>query len=77
MKDKSEKSTHNKYDTTSEQNESEEFSNSTALSFEEFKNSLGPESSKYNDEQIEHMRITCDRIADMFFDSWLREKNSA
>ncbi|MEK7113464.1 MAG: hypothetical protein AAB873_01415 [Patescibacteria group bacterium] len=77
MKYEPKKFTKNEHKVTPENNGSGEFSNSTELSFEEFKKSLGPESSKYTDEQIEQMRITCDRIADLFFDNWLREKNSA
>ena len=53
------------------------FSEATELSFDDFKKSLGLGANKYSDEEIERMRIICDRIADLFFDSWLNKKNSA
>ena len=50
---------------------------SRVLSFEEFKKSLGPSANKYTNEQIENMRIVCDKIADIIFDSWLNKRNAA
>lgn len=47
------------------------------LSFEDFKKSLGPASSKYSDQQIERIRITFDGIANVVFDNWLQKRNSA
>ena len=49
---------------------------STGVSFAEFKHALGPAAKKYTDLQIEEMRRVCDRLADAFFDAWLREKNT-
>jgi hypothetical protein len=50
---------------------------SKVLPFEDFKKSLGRAADKYNDEQIETMRVTCDRIADLAFDAWLNGRNAA
>lgn len=47
------------------------------LSFEDFKKSLGPASSKYSDQEIERIRIIFDGIANVVFDSWLQKRNSA
>ncbi len=44
--------------------------------FDEFKKSLGPEADRYTNEEIEKMRILCDRIADLMFTTWLKERNS-
>ena len=51
-------------------------SSPAALSFAEFKEALGPVAKKYTDLQIEKMWRICDRFADAFFDTWLREKNT-
>ena len=48
-----------------------------SLSFEDFKKSLGPASSKYSDQEIERIRIVFDGIANVVFDSWLQKRNSA
>lgn len=50
---------------------------SQSLPFEVFKESLGQAANKYSDEQIETMRITFDRIADLAFDAWLNRRNAA
>ena len=50
---------------------------SKSLSFEDFKKSLGQSANKYTDDQIENMRIACDKIADLFFDTWLNKRNAA
>ena len=47
------------------------------VSFDDFKKSLGLAASKYSNEEIERMRVVCDKIADAFFDSWLHKRNSA
>jgi hypothetical protein len=44
---------------------------STALSFDEFKKSLGLRAAKYTDNQIKQMWLVCDRIADAVFNDWL------
>ena len=50
---------------------------SKGLPFKDFKKSLGQAADKYTDEQIERMRIICDKIADLVFDSWLNKRNAA
>lgn len=50
---------------------------SKSISFDDFKKSLGLSANKYTDEQIECMRMTCDKIADLFFDAWLNKINAA
>lgn len=50
---------------------------SKTLSFEDFKKSLGQNANKYSDEQIESMRMLCDKIADLVFDAWLNKRNAA
>ena len=47
------------------------------LPFDDFKRALGQAANKYTDEQIERMRIICDKIADLVFDSWLNKRNAA
>lgn len=54
----------------------EEETNNSELSFEDFKKSLGPASSKYSDQEIERLRVVCDGIANVVFDDWLQERNS-
>lgn len=49
---------------------------STILSFVDFKESLGGTAGEYSDEQIEHLRITLDKIADATFDKWLQQRNA-
>lgn len=46
-----------------------------ALTFADFKKSLGDSSNKYSDDEIEVLRITLDKIADHFFSNWLNKKN--
>jgi len=53
------------------------FDVSKGIPFEDFRKSLGQTADKYNDEQIETMRIACDRIADIAFDTWLNRRNAA
>lgn len=48
-----------------------------AVSFEEFKEAMGPDAAKYTDEQIDQMRLVCDQIANAFFDTWLVKQNPA
>jgi hypothetical protein len=45
------------------------------LSTEEFKQALGQTAENYTEHQLEWMRTFCDRFADLFFDSWLKERN--
>lgn len=49
---------------------------SCALSFADFKDSLGKTSLQYSDEQIEILRVAFDKIADITFDAWLIRKNT-
>ena len=49
--------------------------NSSSLSFEDFKRSLGVGANKYTDEQIERIRSVFDKIADATFDKWLLQRN--
>lgn len=49
---------------------------STTLSFDEFKRSLGPLANRYSDVEIEKQRIIADKMADLFFDVWLKKINS-
>jgi hypothetical protein len=48
----------------------------TQLSFNDFKKSLGKESTKYSDGQIEQIRVSFDKMADIFFDDWLYRRNA-
>lgn len=48
-----------------------------AVSFEDFKTSLGAAATKYTDQEIERMRLMCDQIADVVFDTWLVKRNAA
>ena len=64
-------------DKSSEHNSSVIFSDTTELSFEDFKNSLGPAKDNYSDEEIERMRIVCDKIADIAFNEWLYSRKAA
>ncbi len=41
----------------------------------DFKRILGPMANNLSDGQIEAVRDAQDRLADIFFDSWLRERN--
>lgn len=50
---------------------------SKTLPFEDFKESLGQAADKYSDEQIETMRIVCDKMASLAFDTWLNRRNAA
>lgn len=45
------------------------------LSAEQFKEALGSAAEKYSEDQLEWMRLFCDRFADLFFTSWLRGRN--
>lgn len=49
---------------------------SGGLSFSDFKKSLGLASNNYSDEEIEHIRIMFDKLADQVFDSWIKRINS-
>jgi len=49
---------------------------SLALSFVEFKKSLGTGANRYTDEQIECIRLAFDKIADATFDRWLYQRNT-
>ena len=51
-------------------------SENSALSFDDFKRSLGASAAKYSDAQIDQIRITFDRIADAVFDGWLKRQNA-
>jgi len=51
--------------------------NNTGVPFDNFKKSLGQTANKYTDEQIEQMRLDCDKIADLVFDAWLKKRNAA
>jgi hypothetical protein len=42
----------------------------------EFKKLLGPAASGLSDSEIEHLRDLEDRLADIVFDAWLRDRNS-
>jgi hypothetical protein len=42
----------------------------------EFKKLLGSAALKLSDCEIEHLRDLEDRLADIIFDSWLRQRNS-
>ena len=46
-----------------------------AVSFDDFKNALGLAAKKYTDFQIDKMRVSLDRFADLFFDDWLSKRN--
>ena len=46
-----------------------------SLPFADFKESLGSLANLLTDEVIEEMRVTFDRFADVFFDTWLSQKN--
>lgn len=48
-----------------------------AVTFDEFKAALGSAAAKYTDEQINHMRLTCDKLADVLFERWIKEVNQA
>jgi hypothetical protein len=54
----------------------ENIENSSTLSFNEFKKSLGIGATKYTDKQINEIRLVFDRIADATFDKWLEGRNS-
>ena len=45
------------------------------LSAEQFKEALGSAAEKYSEDQLEWMRLFCDRFADLFFTAWLRGRN--
>ncbi|MDB5204924.1 MAG: hypothetical protein JWP09_952 [Candidatus Taylorbacteria bacterium] len=47
----------------------------TGVSFYDFKKALGPTANNLTDLEIEHIRVICDKVADAFFDKWLRDKN--
>jgi len=42
----------------------------------EFKKLLGPAAAELSDSEIERLRDLEDRLADIVFDSWLRNRNS-
>jgi len=46
------------------------------IPLEEFKKSLGPLADTLSEEEILALREKLDRLADIVFDSWLRERNS-
>ena len=43
-----------------------------AVSFDDFKKALGISGERYSDEDIEQLRVSFDRMADIFFDTWLK-----
>lgn len=45
------------------------------IPLDEFKASLGPLAHTLSEEQIRDMRELMDRLADIVFDAWLRDKN--
>ena len=45
------------------------------LSPEEFKKALGQAAENYTEQQLDWLRVFCDRFADLFFDAWLRKRN--
>ena len=49
---------------------------SSILSFEEFRDALGPSARKYTDVQINQMRLMFDKLADAVFTNWLRKRNA-
>jgi hypothetical protein len=46
------------------------------IPFEEFKKSLGTLADEHSDEEILAMQEKMVRLADIVFDSWLRQRNS-
>jgi len=50
---------------------------SKSIPFDDFKKALGSATNKYTDKQIEQMRLICDKIADLTFDTWLNKKKTA
>lgn len=47
-----------------------------AVSFDDFKASLGHTAHRYSDEETERMRILFDKIADLVFDEWLAKRSA-
>lgn len=50
--------------------------NSTALSFDDFKKTLGSMAYIYTDDQIKHIWLLFDKMADTLFDRWLKRRNA-
>ena len=46
------------------------------IALSEFKKLLGPAAAELSDSEIERLRDLEDRLADIVFDSWLRNRNS-
>jgi hypothetical protein len=46
------------------------------LEFDEFKKSLGDEADGFSDEELEHVRDVGYKLADAFFEQWLRKRNA-
>jgi hypothetical protein len=53
-----------------------ETSHQPKIPIPEFKKLLGPAASGLSDSEIEHLRDLEDRLADIVFDSWLRNRNA-
>jgi len=53
-----------------------ESSRQPKIPIQEFKKLLGPAASGLSDSEIERLRDLEDRLADIVFDSWLRNRNS-
>ena len=53
-----------------------EISQQSKIPIPEFRKLLGPVASNLSDFEIEHLRDLEDRLADIIFDSWLRNRNS-
>jgi len=51
-----------------------ETSHQPKISIPEFKKLLGPAASELSDSEIERLRDLEDRLADIVFDSWLRNR---
>jgi hypothetical protein len=52
-----------------------ETSQRSKIPIPKFKKLLGPAASGLSDSEIEHLRDLEDRLADIVFDSWLRNRN--
>jgi len=52
-----------------------ETSQRSKIPIPEFKKLLGPAASGLSDSEIERLRDLEDRLADIIFDSWLRNRN--
>ena len=48
----------------------------SVLPLAEFKKALGPAATKHTDTELERIRDTFDRIADLTFNEWVRKRNA-